>query len=357
MISLNVRYNQVLHLLYWIIATLFLTYFFGHYTREYRYTFLYVLFQLPVVIATTYIINYWLVPKYLFRDRIGRFIYLLVACLVISAWLNALITILAFTSLYHFQADFLPPASFDFKLLTAGLYLVILLGVAIHFTRRSLSQQRSSFEIRKQQMETELLLKETRLKLLQNQLHPHMLFNSLNTIYGLSLQQSDKTSGLILNLSNMLDYMLYQCDTDKIVLKKEIDFLKNYIEIEKQRFSEDITLIIEWPENDEQYLIAPLLLLPIVENCFKHTRHIRDTKPEIHIKCGIKKGGLHFLTSNSYRQNEKSSQTEGIGIRNLKERLALLYPGKYELKNSIQNNHYIVEIVLELDPIKQGKNK
>jgi LytS/YehU family sensor histidine kinase len=216
---------------------------------------------------------------------------------------------------------------------------VILLGVAIHFTRRSLAQQRTSFE--------------TRLKLLRNQLHPHMLFNSLNTIYGLSLQQSDKTPGLILNLSNMLDYMLYQCDTDKIILKKEIEFLKNYIEIEKHRFSEDLHLNIEWPEGDDQYLIAPLLLLPIVENCFKHTRHIRDISPEIYIECLIRNGKLHFVTRNSYRKNEKSSETEGIGIRNLKERLALLYPGKNDLKNSIQNNQYIAELILELDTIKQ----
>ncbi len=339
----------MLHALFWIMATFFLCYFFGHYSRQYLYTFLYVCFQLPVIITTTYLINYWLVPKFLFKDRIGRFVYFLLASLIVSAWLNALITIFAFTILYHYNIGNLPPASFDFKMLTAGLFIVILTGVAIHFTRESLRQQRSSFELRKKQIETELSLNETRLKLLQNQLHPHMLFNSLNTIYGLSLQQSPKTPDLVLNLSNMLDYMLYQCDTEKIVLKNEIDFLKNYIDIEKQRFPEGLSLKIEWPPNDEQYEIAPLMLLPLIENCFKHTRSLQEINPEIHIKATLKKNRFHLHTSNNYRENENSLQNTGIGLNNLHERLALLYSGKHEINTQIKDGRYHMDLFLELD--------
>jgi len=346
-----------LHTLFWIAAIVFLTYFFGHYSRNYLYTFLYVCFQLPVIITTTYLINYWLVPKFLFKDRLGRFVYWLLACLVVSAWLNALITIFAFTVLYHYNIGNLPPASFDFKMLTAGLYLVILLGIAIHSTRESLKEQRKTFDLSKKQIETELSLNETRLKLLQNQLHPHMLFNSLNTIYGLSLQQSPKTPDLVLNLSNMLDYMLYQCDTEKILLKNEIDFLKNYIDIEKQRFPEGLTLDIVWPENDEQYEIAPLLLLPIVENCFKHTRSLQDKNPSIRINCSIKEGIFHLHTSNNYRENEPASKSIGIGLKNLNERLALLYSGKHKLNSQIKDDRYIVDLILELEGINQENLK
>ncbi len=353
MIAIDRRYNWILHILYWTIASLFLTYFFGHLLKQYRYTLFYVLFQLPVVITTTYVINYWLVPKYLFQGRTGRFIYMLVSSLVISAWLNALITIFAFISLYQYNAEFLPAASFDFKLLTAGLYLVILLGVAIHFTRESLSQQRNAFESRKKQMETEISLNETRLKLLQSQLHPHMLFNSLNTIYGLSLAQSDKTPALILNLSNMLDYMLYQCDTDKISLEEEFEFLKNYMEIEKQRFSETLSLKVDFPGNIEQYKIAPMLLLPIVENCFKHTRHIQDINPSIDIKINVK-GNMFLLSArNTYREKDPSAKSEGIGLKNLTERLSLIYPDKHELNIFIQNDQYIAELKLDLAAEKE----
>jgi sensor histidine kinase YesM len=352
MITLNRKYSRILHVFYWATATLFLTYFFGHYERLYRYTLLYVLFQLPVAITTTYLINYWLVPKYLFRGQTGRFIYMLAACLVISAWLNALITIFAFVALYHYNAEFLPPASFDFKLLTAGLYLVILLGVAIHFTRESLLQQRRAFEIRQKQMETEMSLNETRLKLLQGQMHPHMLFNSLNTIYGLSLKQSDKTPGLILNLSDMLDYMLYQCDHEKIALDKEFEFLKNYIEIEKQRFSPGLDLNVEFPEGTGRARIAPLLLLPLVENCFKHTRHIQDTGPVIDIKSELNGNLFRLSTRNTCRRKDPPANPEGIGLKNLKERLALLYPGRHELNISIQNDQYIAELKLELETKK-----
>jgi sensor histidine kinase YesM len=335
--------------MFWTAAVVFLSYFFGHFSRQYLYTFLYVCFQLPVIITTTYLINYWLVPKFLFQDRTWRFVYMLTACLVVSAWLNALITIFAFTTLYHFNFGNLPPASFDFKMLTAGLYLVIILGVAIHFTRETLKQQRTAFELSKKQIETVLSLNETRLKLLQNQLHPHMLFNSLNTIYGLSLQQSPRTPDLVLNLSNMLDYMLYQGNSEKIVLKAEIDFLKNYIEIEKQRFPEGLTLEIDWPDMDEKYEIAPFLLLPIVENCFKHTRNLQDIHPEIRIKASLETGRFYLHTSNNYTKNEKPERSTGIGLINLNERLVLLYPDKHEMSSRIENNRYIVDLTLDLD--------
>ena len=349
MIKWNTRYNWALHAMFWTAAVVFLSYFFGHFSRQYLHTFLYVCFQLPVIITTTYLINYWLVPKFLFQDRTGRFVYMLIACLVVSAWLNALITIFAFIILYHFNFGNLPPASFDFKMLSAGLYLVIILGVAIHFTRETLKQQRTAFELSKKQIETELSLNETRLKLLQNQLHPHMLFNSLNTIYGLSLQQSPRTPDLMLNLSNMLDYMLYQCNTERIILKNEIDFLKNYIEIEKQRFPEGLSLEIDWPDKDEEYEIAPLLLLPIVENCFKHTRNLQDIHPEIRIKASLETGRFYLHTSNNYRKNEKPGRSTGIGLNNLNERLVLLYPDKHEMSSRIENNRYIVDLTLELD--------
>jgi len=349
MFTIDKKYRWILHALYWIMATLFLTFFFGHFSRQYQYTLLYVLFQMPVVITTTYLINYWLVPKFLFAGRTGRFIYLLVACLVISAWLNILITIFAFISLYKFHLEFLPIATFDYRFLSAGLYLVILLGVAIHFTRESLSQQRTAFESRKKQLETEMSLNKTRLKLLQSQLHPHMLFNSLNTIYGLSLNQSDKTPGLILSLSNMLDYMLYHADTDKISLEKEFDFLKNYIEIEKQRFSDELDLLVNFPVKSDAYLIAPLLLLPIVENCFKHTRHIQDRAPVIRIESHISENQIILKTSNSYKEKDQATNGEGIGLKNLKERLALLYPDQHELNRSIENDYYLVTLKLVLE--------
>jgi sensor histidine kinase YesM len=349
MIKWNTRYSWALHAMFWTAAVVFLSYFFGHFSRQYLHTFLYVCFQLPVIITTTYLINYWLVPEFLFQDRTWRFVYMLMACLVVSAWLNALITIFAFITLYHFNFGNLPPASFDFKMLTAGLYLVILLAVAIHFTRETLKQQRTAFELSKKQMETELSLNETRLKLLQNQLHPHMLFNSLNTIYGLSLQKSPGTSGLVLNLSNMLDYMLYRCNTERIVLKNEIDFLKDYIEIEKQRFPEGLSLELDWPDKDEEYEIAPLLLLPIVENCFKHTRNLQEFRPEIRIKASLETGRFHLHTSNNYRKNEKLERSTGIGLNNLKERLALLYPDKHEMSSRIENDRYIVDLTLKLD--------
>ena len=243
----------------------------------------------------------------------------------------------------------MPPASFDFFFLTAGLYLVVLIGVVIHLVKQSFAQQEERYKLQERQIETELKLKESRLKLLQGQLHPHMLFNSLNTIYGFSLQKSEKASGLIINLSNLLDYMLYHCDAERIPLEKEIEFLNNFIEIEKHKFTNELALKVEWPEKTEDYLISPLVLLPFVENCFKHSKDAGTLKPVISINSEIIDNRLLFTAVNTFDQINNISKSEGVGIQNIRERLNLIYPGNHELNVFKKENNYRIELKLELD--------
>ena len=351
MLLLQPKYKILLHIIYWLIVVVFLSLFFGHFNRDSYNTFFYVCLQLPIVILTTYSINYWLVPKFLFRKKYYLFFYLLLAVFVISLWLNTLISIFTFISIWEFDMERMPATTFDLFFISAGMYLVVLIGVAIHFIKETFNQQVEKFKLNEKQISTELKLKETRLKMLQNQLHPHMLFNSLNMIYGHSLKKSDETSDLIINLSNMLDYMLYRCGDERILLEKEIDFLTDYIELEKHKFDDSLILDIHWPELQNEFLIAPMILLPFCENCFKHVKQTTDQQPRVEIEGLIDGSRLIFTTRNTFSGDSRKSEFKGIGIQNVKERLKLLYDDKFDLSVSKEKGMYFLQLKLELDPV------
>jgi len=244
----------------------------------------------------------------------------------------------------------MPSTTFDLFFISAGMYLVVLVGVAIHFVKETFNQQEEKHLMVEQQISTDLQLKETRLKMLQNQLHPHMLFNSLNLIYGHSLKKSDATPGLVINLSNMLDYMLYRCDEERVLLEKEMNFLKDYVSLEQNKFI-DLNLEISWPEKQNEFLIAPLILMPFFENCFKHVKHTSDKQPFIKIKSEIIENRLVFETSNSYNIKSRKTDIKGIGIQNVRERLAILYENSYDLKIDATADAYNIRLTLLLDPV------
>jgi len=350
MLLLQPKYKILLHILYWIVVVIFLTLFFGHFNRDSYNTIFYVCLQLPVVILTTYAINYWLVPRFLFRKKYFTFFYLLIAAIVVSLWMNSLLSIFTFITIWEFDMTSMPGTTFDLFFISAGMYLVVLIGVAIHFVKETFNQQEEKHLMLERQISTELQLKETRLKMLQHQLHPHTLFNSLNLIYGHSLKKSDLTPDLVIHLSNMLDYMLYRCDEERVLLEKEINFLKDYIALEQNKFI-DLNLDISWPKFQNEFLIAPLILLPFIENCFKHVKHTSHKQPFIKIKSEIIETHLIFKTSNSYNIESRKTDIKGIGIKNVQERLAILYENNFDLKIGSTNGVYSTQLKLLLDPL------
>jgi two-component system LytT family sensor kinase len=194
--------------------------------------------------------------------------------------------------------------------------------------------------------------KEAELAALKAQINPHFLFNTLNNIYSLSLEKSEKVPGSILQLSDLMSYVLYECNKEKVNLKNEIDFLKSYIELEKERFEDNLKAefipSILYPESK----IAPLLFFPFVENAFKHFRVEGEEKPEISISIlqGIEKN-IVFKVINpvSDEQINGDNPYSGIGIKNIKEQLLYLYPEKHELKIESKDKQFIVELKIELE--------
>jgi LytS/YehU family sensor histidine kinase len=183
------------------------------------------------------------------------------------------------------------------------------------------------------------------LQLLKAQVHPHFLFNTLNNIYSFSLENSKKTPGLILKLSSLLSYMLYDCKAEEVSLEKELEVMKNYIDLEKERYGDniDISLNIEGDIKNKQ--IAPLLLLPFLENAFKHGTSEQLEKPWLSMDLTIKQNTLKCKIANSKNEIVPFSE-KGIGIQNVKKRLAFLYPDKHELKINDEGDFFVVSILL-----------
>jgi LytS/YehU family sensor histidine kinase len=197
----------------------------------------------------------------------------------------------------------------------------------------------------------ELKLKEAELKLLKAQVHPHFLFNTLNNLYGLTLEKSDEAPKLVLQLSEILDYILYRCDEKLVSLDEELANLKNYIEIEKIRYSGKLKLSTGFPEETGTLKIAPLLLLPFVENAFKHGVSHSPGVAFIAIKIKIVETNLFFKIENSKNPaiQKDGSHSNGVGLKNVRKRLDLIYPGKNMLKIDETEETFSVNLTLQLE--------
>ncbi|NOR73699.1 MAG: histidine kinase [Draconibacterium sp.] len=338
------------HLLFWLVAYFFFVIFYGRANRDYSVTILFALMLFPLSIATTYFINYYLIPRFLFTKKYGKFVLLSFYTLVISIWLELLISLSIFIFIGNYQMYKMDPSSFDAVLLFVGLYFIIIVATAIKLVRHSFQIQKKNRELDNLKLETELKLKEAELKLLKAQIHPHFLFNTLNNLYGLTLEKSDKAPDLVLKLSEILDYILYRCNEKRVSLSEEIHNLKNYIEIEKIRYSEELKLELHFPENTNNLSIAPLIILPFVENAFKHGVSNYPGIATVKINILLTGNNLIFNIKNSKNPNIKKNKnyTKGIGLNNVKKRLNLIYPEKYILSINDYSETFLVNLTLQL---------
>ncbi|HYC27674.1 MAG TPA: sensor histidine kinase, partial [Chitinophagaceae bacterium] len=185
------------------------------------------------------------------------------------------------------------------------------------------------------------------LQLLKAQLHPHFLFNTLNNIYSFALESSPKTPQMILKLSSLLSYMLYECRTDEVLLEKEVEIMKNYIDLEKERYGDKIEISVNIEGDIEDKYITPLLILPFLENAFKHGTSEQLERPWMSVDIAVKGHVLNCKVVNS-KNDVVPFGENGVGIANVKKRLQLLYAGKYDLKLADEGDFFVVTLLLQL---------
>jgi two-component system sensor histidine kinase LytS len=194
--------------------------------------------------------------------------------------------------------------------------------------------------------------KENELRHLKAQLNPHFLFNTLNNLYGLSVTESKKLPGLMLKLSDLLRYSLYDTNSHYVALQKEIDYISNYVELERIRLSGDVEIVLSIQGAVTEQYIAPLLMIVFVENAFKHFSMEKGGKAFIHIVLLIKEGKLQLNVKNSVDPDFIAARTVkrrgGLGLENVRQRLDLIYPGQYHLTINKDRDTFETQLIIEL---------
>ncbi|SDH54511.1 sensor histidine kinase [Winogradskyella thalassocola] len=300
---------------------------------------------MPVTIGTTYISIYNLIPNYLIVKRYWLFGLYCIYTLIISICAIAFSMFLGLFFLSSLEID-INTISRSAIFIMICIYLVVIIVSAFKLLKFNLQQSKTNIKLETKILETQLKLKEQELKYLKMQIHPHFLFNTLNTMYGFALKKADETPEMILKLSNLLDYLLYQVDKPFVPLTDEINHIKDYISLEQLRFNDTLEVNLSDKSCSENMKIAPMLFLPFVENSFKHGK-IKDGKLTINIAFKCKNNSIHFSIKNSH--SKTGTIQPGIGLDNIKKRLELLYKNQYDI-NIIENNHFF-EVQLKLSLI------
>jgi two-component system LytT family sensor kinase len=227
-------------------------------------------------------------------------------------------------------------------ILTFGVYSVVAIVIVIHLLKQWYLDQQERQALRNEKLEAEL-------KYLKAQIHPHFLFNTLNNLYALTITNSAKAPGVVYKLSQLMSYMLYDSNKPFVPLQKEIDYIENYITLEKIRYEDRLDVSLNVLTATENISIAPLLILPFVENSFKHGFGNDIGRVWVHIDILVSGGQLIIKVENSKGAPQiNSAPVSGIGLVNLKKRLELIYKDRYDLQ-IIDGDTYLVILKLKLE--------
>ena len=290
--------------------------------------------------SLVYLTVYFLMPRFLKPRRIWLFLLLLVGCVFCSATLTSV-------GWYFLVIKNVPSFSLPFSSLfwyaVMGHSYWVFLAIGIAIIRERLRNDRRKQRIEKEHIENEL-------RFLKSQMNPHFLFNAINSIYVLIKKDPDLAEHTLARFSDMLRYQLYDCATDFIPIEKEITYLENYIRMEQLRKGPALSLDYLTDEEVRQFSIAPILLIPLVENAFKYVSSYTDRDNQIRIRLSFSGSMFMLECSNSVEEPGGSSARSagGIGLENVRRRLQLLYPSRHTLDIISGSEYYAAILKLQI---------
>lgn len=341
----SVQRNRVilLHSSFWAVYISFFVYYVSSFQHGPDIDWSRIVFVVAVQIIGAVLIsyiNYFIfLPKFLFRKKIGVFILVFVVTFSIIVF-SRLEVERYFTERFFGEHDYLYRSRFVVQLIFSNLSIVIFVSL-LRFAADWLDLQTTRKEIEKEKLTAEL-------NFLKAQVNPHFLFNTLNNLYYLAYSKSDNTAEVIEKLSRMMRYMIYDSNYPQVQLTKEIEYMQNYISLEKLRLSDNVKINFLIEGVIDTVRITPLILITFLENAFKHGVTSTSKESWIEVSLVSKPGALHFVVSNSKSGSTNSEEKSGIGLQNVKRRLDLSYPGKYKLEMSDQANEYRINLSLDL---------
>ena len=334
------------HFLFWMVSLGFFWLIFSRNSQNKINSAIFIAMLSPIAVFTTYFFNHFLIPKYLFTRKYFYFGWYSIITTIVSAWLALLAGIFIWYWRARFNLAAVNSDTLDVLMLIAALFFVVIMGVAAKLTRYNLIVVQQKEKAEKEILMLDNQLKMNELKLLKDQLNPHFLFNTLNNLYGLTLEKSDKAPDLVMRFSNMLDYMLYRTNQREVPLKQEVGMIENYVTIEKHRFEGKYRISFETKGSYENLQIAPLLLLPLVENCFKHGIRKSIDQPFVEIMLQVQNDIIDFRTSNSASGIKTGG--DGIGLANLQKRLEMIYPSKFSFNSFLRDGVFHTSLTINL---------
>lgn len=295
-----------------------------------------------------YLNIYVLMPKFVFKKKYLLYILILLLSLFTAVLIKFNVTYLLFEhEVWPEGPERIDHLTLNYSVnMMIGELYVIAFVTAIKTTMDWLSEHKRLTDLEKEQMETQLLF-------LRNQVSPHFFFNTLNNIYSLALEQSKKTPDVILKLSEVMRYLLYETKNKRKSLESELKCIKNYLDLEELRHSENLEIEMAISGSTKNKTIAPLLLLPFIENAFKHGANKNIGKIKIKINFNVSDDFLYFSISNpkpaKNLYEKKENSFGGIGLMNVKKRLNLGYKKEdYQLDISDKDELYKVSLKLKV---------
>lgn len=328
-----------LHVLIWLIVFL-LPYIFSadvegsrHREDMERQRFLYLHTALNFFFLVLFYVNVsLLLPRLVYKRKTGLYVLTLLGifCLVM----------LADGLFFHL---FIPNRTFSFTNSVKHNFIPFVFTLAVSAAYKAISDKTAAdILIREKQSEN---LK-TELSFLRSQISPHFLFNVMNNIVAMVRLKSDELEPTVMKLSSLMQYMLYETDEERVLLKSEAEYLQNYIDLQKQRFGPELTLNVEFNMQEDWHTIEPMLLIPFVENAFKHGNGL-IAQPRIDVQLQVADNQLCFTVKNKYKESKAiKDKTSGIGLANVKRRLELLHPSSHTLSIEQQDDWFTVYLHL-----------
>ena len=340
----------VQHLLFWGAYFIFLfliSLLRSNEGRDVSFHVPFELLQIAVMISVVYVNLKFLIPRFLETRKFFMYGLLMIVVVLLNGGI--------LVSLMRLFPDFSPPfilkdrPSYMFVLPMAFMQLsLVAVTSALHFMRENLRLQQEALSV----IDLESRQLKAELDSLKAQVNPHFLFNSLNNIYSHSLLESPQTPELILKLSGLLNYIIYECQDEQVHLEKEMEFLTNYIALEKVRIDESVEVDLKMDVPDTSMMIAPLLFVPLIENAFKHGANISSGQPFIHVELKQEQGELTFQCTNLQDNYEDDTTGDeavgGIGLENVRKRLDLIYPGKHRFEIRDDGVQFMVDLSISI---------
>jgi sensor histidine kinase YesM len=330
------------HLLFWALVVTYFAWGFG-FDVDPKKSFQGALFYLPGHMLMVYTLLYFLVPKFLLKRNFLKF----GIGFILVLFLCSLYTVLAKLSLNNDPA---------LQGATPTVGRNILPFIHVGAIAASVKLLKNWYFQRKQTLEAEQQRTVAELQLLKSQLHPHFLFNTLNNLYSHTLEFSPKSPEIVMKLSGLLRFMIYESNVARVPLAREIELLKDYIALEQLRYGDRLDISVNVSGALEEYQIAPLILLPFLENAFKHGTSRQIDQCWINFDLSLKGNKMHFKLVNSiepeWELHDGGPGNRGIGLGNVNKRLDLLYPGEHLLETLKMDEVFVVNLELFLEQLE-----